>query len=767
MEHEDILETGQPSPSPEPPQTNDSSEVPSISQELVLPPGASQVRVVLEVPTGARLGVDVEARTPDGRLLGRQSLVFGEAALPLPRTSIWSRFSAWANARAADLPLWLFWLSLGVYAFTRLYALPSFPIYFFTDEAIQTVSAADLLRDHFHGVNNELLPAYFQNGTQYNLSASVYLQILPYFLFGKSIWVTRGVTALMTLIAAAAVGLTLKRVFKSPYPWLAVMFLSITPAWFLHSRTAFKTALATSFYAAFLYFYLLYRVEKPRYLYAAVGLGALSWYSYSGMRMVMAVTCVLLFVSDLKYHWQNRAVVLRGLGLAVLLALPFVRFLINHPDASRWQMRLLGSYWILDIPLVQKLAYFATEYLHGLDPIYWYLPNNWDLSRHVLLGYGHVLRQTLPLVLFGIALALRRFRNPAYRVLLIAFLAAPTGAALVRLGITRVLVMVIPLAILTALGMGELMDWALRRWKKIQAPLLSLAVFAILAGVNLYMTRDALVNGPLWYSDYSLTGQQYGAQQVLGEIAHYLKENPDTHMILSPSWANGTDVVARFFFEDPLPFEMGSITGYFDEVRPLDDNTLFIMIPEEYKKIPSSRFKDVRVEKVLYYPNGQPGFYFVRLKYVPNIQAVMASEEAARRLPKTDHLFIDGQEVKVTYTPLDMGQTKDIFDGSADTLIRTDAINPLQVSLDFPTPRSMQSVVLHVGGAATTAHLKLFQAGQDTPFEMTENVPEAPQPRDVQFSFPEQSRVTRLWIEIQNTNDPPDGNVHLWEVTFR
>jgi hypothetical protein len=766
MEHEENLATSS-NPFPlEPPRTPVSSQSSVASHDLALPSGTSQVRLVLEVPAAASLEVEIEARTQDGRLLGRQSLVFGAAALPLPRLSGWSRLLAWAKVQVAALPLWLIWAAIGVYAFTRLYALPSFPIYFFTDEAVQTVTAADLLRDHFNGANSELLPTYFQNGTQYNLSASVYLQVLPYFFFGKSIWVTRGVAALMTLLPAVSLSLLLKRVFKSPYPWLAVMFLSITPAWFLHSRTAFETALATSFFAAFLCFYLLYRLESPRYLYAAVGTGALAWYSYSGLRMVIAVMALLLFLSDIKYHWQNRRVLLRGLALTVLLALPFVRFWINHPDATNWQMRLLGSYWILDIPLIQKLAYFAKEYFHGLDPLYWYLPNDWDLSRHVLLNYGHILRYTSPMAFLGIGLAVRRFRNPAYRTLLIAILAAPTGAALVRLGITRILVMVIPLAILTAIGTGYLIDWALRRWK-ISATLISLAVFAILAGTNLYMLRDALVNGPLWYSDYGLTGQQYGAQQVFGEIARYLKEKPGTHIVLSPSWANGTDVVARFFFNDPLPFELGSITGYFDEVRPLDDKTLFIMIPEEFVKIPSSRFTDVRVEKVINYPNGQPGFYFVRLKYVPNIQSVIASEEDARRQPRNSQVSINGQLVDVTFTPLDMGQIADLFDGKTDTLVRTSAINPMQLTFHFPAPLSIQSVILHVGGAATTAHLQVWPVGQETPVKMDLSVTEAPLPRDIQFNFPSQVTAARLSLDIQNTNDPPDGHVHVWEVTFK
>jgi hypothetical protein len=281
------------------------------------------------------------------------------------------------------------------------------------------------------------------------------------------------------------------------------------------------------------------------------------------------------------------------------------------------------------------------------------------------------------------------------------------------------------------------------------------------------MLRDSLVNGPRWFRDYGLTGLQYGARQVFGEIRAYLDERPGTNIILSPSWSNGTDVVARFFFEDPMPFEMGSIVGYFNEVKPLDDNTLFIMIPEEFVKIPASRFTDVRVEKTLPYPDGRPGFYFVRLKYMPNIKDVIDEEETQRRLPQKERISIAARPVDLEYTPLDMGKITDLFDGSRDTLVRTWAINPMQLAFDFDEPYPMQTIFVHIGGTATTFHLKVWVAGQDTLTEISRDVPESPRPRDVMFDLPARQGVTRLEISIQNTNDPPGGHVHVWEVTLK
>ncbi|HEX9018233.1 MAG TPA: hypothetical protein VF806_03555, partial [Anaerolineaceae bacterium] len=445
--------------------------------------------------------------------------------------------------------------------------------------------------------------------------------------------------------------------------------------------------------------------------------------------------------------------------------LPLLRFLIAHPDASTWQMRLLGSYWLTSASLPQKLVDFALQYLRGLDPAYWYFPNTVDLSRHVMPGYGHLLRWSLPFGLLGLGMALRHFREPAYRVLLAAVLAAPAGAALVQVGITRILVMVIPMAILTALGVSAALEWLCAR-VYLPRTALSLAVFGLLAGVNLYMVWDALSNGPLWYTNYGLTGMQYGARQVFNAIADYHKAYPDRRILLSPTWTNGTDVLARFFFPDPLPFELASPDGAFQQVQPID-NTVFIMVPDEFARIPRTRFAEIRVEQTLLYPNGQPGFYFVQLKYVPNIAQVIAAEEARRHQPLTDTLVLGGQPVRVSYPQLDIGQIQDIFSRDPAALIRSAAINPMQLTFDFSTPRHIRGIMMRVGGMAMDITVQVGMAGKSVPLLQEKHLSEVTEMREVTFDFPSTLAANRLVVVIENTNEPPEGNVHLWHVEFK
>ena len=52
---------------------------------------------------------------------------------------------------ASPFDLLLFLLALLIYALTRFIQLEDFPIYFFTDEAVQTILASVFVRDGLHG----------------------------------------------------------------------------------------------------------------------------------------------------------------------------------------------------------------------------------------------------------------------------------------------------------------------------------------------------------------------------------------------------------------------------------------------------------------------------------------------------------------------------------------------------------------------------------------------------------------------------------------
>lgn len=676
----------------------------------------------------------------------------------------------------------LFGLALALYLAVRLVGLRDFPIYFFTDEAIQTVLAADLVRDEFRGAEKEVLPTYFKNYNYYNLSASVYLQVLPYLLFGKSVLVTRTVAVLVTLLAAVSVALVLRDIFKIPYWWSATLLLSVSPAWFLHSRTAFETALFVSFYAATLYAYLLYRYRSPRYLYIALIMAGLAFYSYSPGQAIIGVTAFLWLVLDAKYHWENRGTLLKGAGLVILLAVPYLRFRFSHQTAALDHLRLLGSYWLKPIPLNEKIQQFVSVYTFGLSPAYWFAPHDHDLPRHLMKDYGHLLRWTFPFFLLGVLIGIRNIRSSAHRVILTAALAVPVGAALVGIGITRVLAFVIPATLLTTLGLAKVSVWLESpasffqnlRFKRIPGWLeriklprtaLSIGLFIILALANIIMLRDALVNGPTWFDNYGMGGMQYGANQIFGEIKDFLAEQPDAKIILSPTWANGADVVARFFLPDPMPIQIGSVDGHLNQHLPLDDNSLFITTPDEYRKIfESEKFANVRVEKTIPYPNGEPGFYFVRLRYVDNIDDILAAEQVQRQQLQEELLEIDNQPVKVHYSYIDMGEIGLVFDGDPYTLTRTYEANPFVIELSFPDARRLSGISVIIGSIEAQVKALVYTSTDQAPEEFSITQKGSVEQPEVRLDFFKPIEANVLRVEVSDVHQDEPAHVHIWEI---
>ena len=657
----------------------------------------------------------------------------------------------------------LFLLGLALYLLTRFIALDKFPIYFFSDEAIQTMTARDLAARGLRDLDGSLFPVYFENGGQYNLSLSVWLQVLITWL-PNSIWLTRGLPALITLLFPLAGGLTLRDHLKARFWWLTPYLFSAIPAWFLHSRTAFETALGASFYCLFLFLYSNYRLKDRRWLIPALAAGALAFYSYSPLQLVVVLSGLIFLLVDWRYHFENPRSWQRGLLTLFLLAAPYLFFRLTHAEAFGQHLRIVHSYWVSGISFLEKLILFFWRWLKGFNPLYWYFPNEQDLIRHLMKGYGHLPWAFLPFALLGLWRCLRQWQQPAKRVLLIALLVAPSGAALVDVAITRLLVMVVPLALLTALGANEALVWLSAKMKESRLPAVSLAL--VLTFASGWMMRDAIVNGPTWYSDYSLYGMQWGGQQLSEKILEFKQSHPQAQLTLSPTWANNTDVIMRYFLGDPLPIEMGTLGEHSAYYIPFEEGEIFILPPEEYAALlKNPKFADVEVLDILPYPDGKPGFYFVSLDYSAGAEAIFAAELAERQKPQVEQVELLGQVVDVTYPLLDIGQVVDAFDGDRATLIRTFEANPLNLTLTFSNAVELQTVTVWLGNVRSAIRVELIDdQGLRHQFEAFDAGTEAIHP--VQLDFGKPLTLQSLNLSIESLDEREPVHVHLWDVAF-
>ncbi|HLF88918.1 MAG TPA: hypothetical protein VI451_08250 [Anaerolineales bacterium] len=772
---------------------------------------ADPVKMTLRLREGTRVQVTVELldesgrpgqtatvtlSAPTGKNEYEETIVFRDSAAPLQMKkgskpeihrimdaqalrektgSLLERTRQKIQAYGWTLPNILFVMGLVIYLVVRLIGLSDYPIYFFSDEALPTVYASDLLRDNFVSEGDTLLPTYFRNGRKFSLGATVYLNIIPFLIFGKSVQVVRGTTVLVTLLAAAGIGLMMKQVFERPNWWVGPLLLSLVPAWFLHSRTGFETAVASSFYAAFLYFYFLYRTRAPRYLYHAVIFGALTFYSYAPGQLVMVMTGVGLILSDLQYHWENRQVGMRGVALLLLFAVPYVRFQLTHPGAFEENLRESSSYLVGNYTSLEKFQRFLKEYITGLSPLYWYFPNNVDIPRHTMNGYGNILWIMLPFALIGLVEALKSVRasphSPVWRALLIGLAASPAGAAVAGLGVTRVLFFVIPATLLTGLGFDKGIAWGQaylqRKGKKFSPQNLAWSVFGILAVGCIVQSADALINGPIWHTDYGMSGMQYGARQVFSEIEAVLQTQPETSIHLSPDWANGVVELARFFLGDPLPVTLESLQRYSLELRALDPNVLFVMSFREYLEAGESRKFNLHVERTIYDPNGHPAYLFAHAEYVSNVDEIFAEEAEARRVLLDGSTYFEGYPIPVRYSKLDIGDISNVFDGNDETVIRTAEANPLVVEFFLPETRQVNGLELIIGATKVQITVQLFPEFGAEPVVFNQELEGFLESPNVVMEFGEAVPALVIRVEIKDLHQSEPGHVHLWEIRLR
>jgi len=290
----------------------------------------------------------------------------------------------------------------------------------------------------------------------------------------------------------------------------------------------------------------------------------------------------------------------------------------------------------------------------------------------------------------------------------------------------------------------------------------------VLCTGNIAMLRDALVNGPTWYQDYTLAGMQYGASQLFKAVNEYVQQHPGVELMVSPNWTNGANAVASFFLPRGSTVRLGSVEGHLYQHLPLNDNMVFVVIPNEMEKVLSSgKFKDVQVDEVLNYPNGEPGFYFVRLKYVDNIDEILSAEQEVRRSLQEATVMIDGEAVQVRYSMLDMGIIDLAFDGNPRTLIRTLEANPFVIELTFPEPRQFNGYSIVLGSADVRVTTQLYPAPGGQPVESVASFNGSVNDPELRVDFEQTVTAQVVRFEILEPYAGEPANVHVWEITLR
>jgi hypothetical protein len=170
---------------------------------------------------------------------------------------------------------------------------------------------------------------------------------------------------------------------------------------------------------------------------------------------------------------------------------------------------------------------------------------------------------------------------------------------------------------------------------------------------------------------------------------------------------------------------------------------------------------------VLTYPNGEPGFYFVHLSYVDNIDEILSAEQEVRRALQEATVMINGEPVQVRYSMLDMGTIDLLFDGNLQTVARTLEANPFVIELTFPEPHQFNGYTMLLGSADVRVTTLLSPAPGGQPLESVASFDGSVSTPELNVSFGQvvTAQVVRFEILEPYTGEP--ANVHVWEITLR
>ena len=236
---------------------------------------------------------------------------------------------------------------------------------------------------------------------------------------------------------------------------------------------------------------------------------------------------------------------------------------------------------------------------------------------------------------------------------------------------------------------------------------------------------------------------------------------------MSPSWANNTDEIMRFFLGDPLPLKIGTLDEYDLYHLQIDPNQVFILTPDEYNwLLENPKFDQVEVLDRLELPDGRTGFYFLSVEYSKEAGQIFEIELQERRQPEVSEVEVLGQLTTTTYSRLDLGTIAHIFDGNELTPMRTLEANPLEITIAFSEPVELQKLTALVGSPATRLSVSMELAdGVETPF-FTKEIASSDNIRPFSVEFGSVYRIRQLTVWIESINEEEPTHVHLWELVL-
>lgn len=514
--------------------------------------------------------------------------------------------------------------------FLRTYKLASYPSGFNADEAALGYNAYSLLLTGKDEHGNSW-PINLESFGDYKPAGYAYVLIPVIKVLGLTELAVRLPSALFGVVAVALIYLLIRDMFSQKHGLIAALLLAISP-WHLHfSRGGWEVNMATTFILGGVW--LLVRwIKSHRFVHLVLASVCLvvAMYSYQSARVIapiLGMGIAIMYLKDfLKFPKQ---VVMSALVLLVLL-LPLGISVIRSDAGSRLSgvglladegplnraRELRGQHLDANSPTPRILhnravtysIRFLGNYLGHFDGDFLFV-NGDRIERNKVPETGLMYLTDLIFLVIG-AIYLLRSKNPYSKIVWLWLLVAPLASAMTfqTPHALRAQIMVIPLAIIMAMGIGQILN------KKTLLVVAVIYAYQFARYLHEYYVHypqtypaaweygfkqvaDYVVNNESQYEKIYVT-DKYDQPYIL--LLFYLKYPPskfqDNHQLTLRDKFNFSTVrqFDKFYFENTPWDKMSGI-----------HSSLIIAAPED---IPQS---GVNIVKSINYPNGQPAFKII------------------------------------------------------------------------------------------------------------------------------------------------------------
>ncbi len=459
------------------------------------------------------------------------------------------------NSLAQNAKLCLF-IILFLAAVVRLWSLSSIPPHLTPDEASLGYNAYSILRtgkDEY----GKTLPLIFKSFGDYKPGLYVYLTVPFVALFGLTEFAVRlpgaisGIFAVWLLYKIVLL-LFAKQSNRTPYTehqTLAIFtafLLAISP-WHIHfSRGAWEVNLALTLTLAGIYLFIK-DLKKPKKLYWSALFFALTLLAYQGAKLSTAIVVGILVL----VYWKDlvpveKRFLTRSAVLGMLVALPIIISLFqgktgrlkvfsvfSYPRSQEHVQSILdqGSSRIGDINYYafhsESLTFIRGimgRWLNHFSGRFLFFEGDWQNPRHSAPNHGMLLLADLTLLAVGFA-GLLRAKGKTSKFIFLWLILAPLPAALSRdqVHAVRALNMVIPLTVISAIGLTGILRWI----NKIKSNLIhysySILLTATIIGAVIYYLDSYFVHLPVHNAKDWLYGYKQAVEETTTVQNNYKK----------------------------------------------------------------------------------------------------------------------------------------------------------------------------------------------------------------------------------------------------